>query len=88
MSLVEAMASETAVIATRVGGMPEIVIEGETGLLIEQDNPKALADAIIQLLGNEALRASMGIKGRERARELYDWRAISDSLLTLYQGEA
>ncbi len=85
MSLVEAMASETAVIATRVGGMPEIIVEGETGLLIEQDNSQALAEAIIQLLGDDDLRTNMGKKGRKRARELYDWRSISNHLLTLYR---
>ena len=87
MSLVEAMASELPVVATRIGGMVEIVQEGETGCLVEKDDPEAIATAVIQLLDDEQLRTTMGQNGRQRVRELFDWKQITARLLSLYRGE-
>ncbi|MCM8831633.1 MAG: glycosyltransferase family 4 protein [Candidatus Omnitrophica bacterium] len=69
--LIEAMAAGCPVISTRVGAIPEIVIEGETGILVKKHNPKALADAIIYLIENPDIREKMGRAGRKRYEECY-----------------
>ncbi|MGB3766967.1 MAG: glycosyltransferase family 4 protein [Phormidesmis sp.] len=85
MSLVEAMATGTPAIGTAIGGMPEIVQHGKTGLIVPAENPAALADAIAQLLSNESLRAKMGEAGRVRAVETFSWQAIALSLANQYR---
>ena len=85
MSLVEAMATGTPTIATAVGGMPEIVRQGETGLVVPPERPAALADAITQLLLDKPLRASMGEAGRMRAVETFSWQAIATALASQYR---
>ena len=85
MVIVEAMASGLPVIATRGGGIPEIVTNGETGFLTERGDSAGLAEAIISLLQNDDLRESMGRAGRKRALQLFSWEKISDQLLSLYQ---
>jgi glycosyltransferase involved in cell wall biosynthesis len=75
IAILEAMAVGKPVVATRVGGIPEFVIPGETGLLIEPGNADVLADAVESLLRDSDQAMRMGAKGRVRAQELYD---ISD----------
>jgi glycosyltransferase involved in cell wall biosynthesis len=65
----EAMASGKPVIASRIGGLEEVVVDGETGLLIEPDNPLQLQEAMRTLLGSAELRAAMGAAGKRRADE-------------------
>lgn len=84
MSLVEAMASRVPIVATRVGGMTEIIEDAHTGLLVESANPEALADTIIHLLENENLRAEMGEAGPGKITEKYSWGNIARSLGELY----
>lgn len=67
--LVEAMFAELPVVATRVGGIPSIVEEGNTGYLVPPFQPEALADAILSLIDDHSLRRSMGKRGRKRALE-------------------
>jgi glycosyltransferase involved in cell wall biosynthesis len=69
--LLEAMASRRPVIATRVGGMPEIVRHGETGLLVPPGDPQALAAATLTLLADPATRQAMGEAGRRRVEERF-----------------
>ena len=64
----DAMASGLAVVATRVGGIPEIVRDGETGILVPARDPKALADAMVRVSSDPALRGRLGAAGRVRAR--------------------
>jgi glycosyltransferase involved in cell wall biosynthesis len=64
--MLEAMASELPVVGTRVGGIPELVQDGETGIVVEPASPEALAEALSLLLKDEATRQSMGRKGRQR----------------------
>jgi len=64
--LVEAMAVGLPVVATRVGGVPAVVVDGETGIIVPSRDPGALADAIIKLLKDEDLRQRMGDAGRKR----------------------
>jgi starch synthase len=88
--ILEAMACETAVVASRVGGIPEIVVEGETGYLVDF-NPAdldaftgGLAGRIEKLLGDPTLAAAMGKAGRERVLRHFGWRAIASQTVDLY----
>ncbi|UJS17828.1 MAG: glycosyltransferase family 4 protein [Candidatus Jettenia sp.] len=85
MSLVEAMATEVPVVATRVGGMTEVIEEDKTGILVEPGDAPALAAAILRLLANEEMRKSMGSAARKRAVELFSWDRISEKLLCQYK---
>lgn len=67
VSLLEAMATGRAVVATRVGGVPEAVHDGETGLIVPPDDPAALAAAIAELIADPLRRERLGAAGRERA---------------------
>jgi glycosyltransferase involved in cell wall biosynthesis len=66
-SILEAMATALPVVATRVGGTPEVVVHGETGFLVPPGNPAALADALGTLLANPAMALACGRAGRARA---------------------
>ena len=86
----EAMACETAVVGSRVGGIPEIVVDGETGYLVEylEEDPEvfaqALADRIGRLLDDPALAGRMGKAGRRRVLELFTWPVIAERTYQLY----
>jgi len=69
--LAEAMATALPVVATRVGGIPDIVRNGRTGILVEPDSPVALADALEQVVRDAALRCEMGTAGRRVALAEY-----------------
>ena len=84
----EAMACETAVVASRVGGIPEVVAEGETGYLVEPANPEELAARVNELVGDPELAARFGKAGRERAVEHFSWRAIAERTAELYRSLA
>ena len=79
----EAMAAGKAVLASRVGGVPEIVQENETGLLFPAEDVPALAQALTRLAADDALRQTLGTAGRKRAKA-FDWDAIAEQYLTLY----
>lgn len=70
----EAMASAIPIVATRVGGTPELVQNGITGLLIERQNVQALAARILELVRDSSLRKKMGEAGKRRASEMFDIR--------------
>jgi starch synthase len=80
----EAMACSTAVVASRVGGIPEVVADGETGLLVPSDDPAALAGALNALLRNPARADAMGRAGRRRAVEEFSWDAVAAQTAALY----
>src|SRR5262245_13911096 len=69
--IMEAMAVGLPVISTNIGGIPEMVVENETGFLVQPDNPSALADAIEKLITDPALARKMGHAGYERAQRLF-----------------
>ncbi len=83
-SILEASAMERAVISTRVGGVPEVVKEGVTGLLVEADNAGELAVAIIRLLKDPALRATMGKKGKQLVEKDFSTIRMVERLHRLY----
>jgi alpha-maltose-1-phosphate synthase len=81
----EAMACGTAVVASRVGGIPEVVADGQTGLLVPPGDPAALAGALNTLIGDQDLAAAMGREGRERAATEFDWTTIAAQTAALYR---
>ena len=85
MPIVEAMACGKAVVSTRSGGIPELVDDGQTGLLVDRDDSDALAGAILRLLDDKNLRESMGKAGRERVLEKFTWDKVANDLMKLYQ---
>jgi glycosyltransferase involved in cell wall biosynthesis len=84
ISVLEAMAAGLPVVATAVGGIPEIVVEGETGLLVPPQDDEALAEALARLLADAELRRRMGAAGRERAERLFDVARLRRDHLELY----
>jgi 1,4-alpha-glucan branching enzyme len=81
-TILEAMAAGVAVIATRTGGIADVVAHEETGLLVEPGDGAALLEALERLARAPEVRTSMGAAGRRRAEESYDW----DTNLALYRG--
>ncbi|HEY5688044.1 MAG TPA: glycogen synthase [Yeosuana sp.] len=96
---IEAMACKTAVVASAVGGIKEVVVEGKTGILVpleqqtmapfEPVNPdkfsRDLADGINKLTSNKALRETMALNGRKRVEDYFDWTAIAKQVENLYE---
>lgn len=95
----EAMACETPVVASKVGGIPEVVIDAETGYLIpiqarsladpepieKEKFSRDLAEAVNRILETPTLAKSMAIKGRERVEKLFSWTAIARQTLEFYE---
>jgi glycosyltransferase involved in cell wall biosynthesis len=84
-SLVDAMAASKAAVATRVGGVPEVVADGETGFLVPARDHEALADRIIMLLKDDARRARMGEAALKRARERFTMDRMVEGTLATYE---
>lgn len=82
--ILEANACERPVVATRVGGVPRYVTEGENGLLAETGDAEGFALAILQLLDQDVQRHRMGLAGRERVLERHSWRKSAEKLVALY----
>jgi glycosyltransferase involved in cell wall biosynthesis len=80
LAAAEAMAASLPVIASRVGGLPEVVEDGVTGLLVPPGDPQALARALATLLADPQLRLTMGRAGRARAERLFDLRSWTDKV--------
>ncbi len=95
----EAMACDTAVVASAVGGIKEVVVDGETGILVPLDQmdespfeprdpeifAKALAAAVNSVMGDPEKQAAMGKAGRRRAEETFGWDAIAERTVELYR---
>ena len=80
----EAMTSNRAVVASRVGGVPEIVLDKQSGLLVPPEDPEALANAIAQLITNVPLRRRLGAAGLERAKD-FTWARAVDRYFGVYE---
>ncbi|HEX5772406.1 MAG TPA: glycogen synthase [Nocardioidaceae bacterium] len=87
----EAMACETAVVASRVGGIPEVVVDGETGLLVDYDESdprgleEGLAAAVNRLVADPSLAERFGRAGRERAVSEFAWEAVARETVAIYE---
>ena len=82
---IEAMSCGVPVVATTGGALPEVVgVSGETGLLVEPNDPDALVDAIRRLLDDEALRARLGASGRERVMHRFTWEVTARGTASCY----
>jgi len=81
---VEASLSGAALVATRVGGIPEVVLDSETGALVPPEDPAALASAILRLLDQPELAEAAGDRGRAHVRTLFSPEAMADAYLALY----
>ena len=81
----EAMACRTPVVASRVGGILETVVDGETGILVEPANARALADGINSLLRNPAMAERFGRNGRRRVEDHFSWSHIAKQTELLYR---
>lgn len=84
LTLLEAMAMGLPIVATRVGGNPEVVEDGTTGLLVPPQSPQAMADAMLSLIRNPDRAAQMGLAGRERVEEHFDLRKVVARYENLY----
>jgi glycosyltransferase involved in cell wall biosynthesis len=86
-AILEAMDCGLPVVATRVGGVPEAVIDGQTGLLVESRNVEQLCSAIERMIVDAAFRAAAGQDGLSRARDVFDSdrnaKAFADALWSL-----
>jgi len=80
----EAMACGVPIVASEIGGVPDVVKDGENGLLVPPRDPNALADAIIYLLENEDVRRKMGERGKEMVRD-YTWERIAEKTEKVYE---
>jgi glycosyltransferase involved in cell wall biosynthesis len=77
LALVEAMAYGVPCIGTKIGGIPEIVVDGETGRLVEPDDPRALAQALVSVLDDPEQAAAFGTAGRARVERELNWDAVA-----------
>jgi glycosyltransferase involved in cell wall biosynthesis len=85
VAAVEAAACSIPVVATRVGGLPEVVEDGITGLLVPPADIEKTADALISLIKSEELRSKMGSNGRNKVLIQYDWKNNLKSMIDLYR---
>ena len=84
LALLEAMSCGLAVVATRVGGTPDIIVESEQGLLVEPGDEDALAGALARLAASPALREQMGRRNARLARERYELADVARSVVDLF----
>jgi len=88
VACLEAMAHGRPVVATPVGGLRDLVVDGETGIVVPRRDPQALRDALERLLADRDLRRQLGAAGRERAREHFSWDRVTDLTLEAYSDAA
>ncbi len=84
LSVLEAMASGTPVVASRLDALPEVVRDGETGFLVTPGDVDELRHRVAQLLGDRALAARMGQRGREVVLEQFTWDRCARRCLAAY----
>jgi glycosyltransferase involved in cell wall biosynthesis len=85
VSLLEGMAARRPVVATRVGGVPDVVADGSTGILVPPGDIAELAHAIARLAGDPGLRSSMGCAGRERVEREFALDVVAPEIVAVYR---
>jgi len=83
--LLEASAAGVSTVATAVGGIPEVIVDGKSGFLVASGDSVALAQRIIELLLNDATRLAMGQAARERSRQEFSFEKMSRQYFELFQ---
>jgi glycosyltransferase involved in cell wall biosynthesis len=87
LALLEAMACETPVVCSNIGGMPELVAGGETGTIVPAGDAGALGAAVEALLDDPATARRYGEAGRQRVLDRFTWRAVAERCLAAYRGK-
>jgi glycosyltransferase involved in cell wall biosynthesis len=85
MAMLEAMAAGRAVVASSVGGIPETIVDGDNGLLVPPRDEAALARALEQVVGDEALRARLAGRARATIEQHYSTEVVCGQLSALYR---
>jgi len=85
VAVIEASACERPVIVANIGGLPEVVEHGQTGLLVPPEDPASLGRAMCRLVNDAALRRSLGQAGRQLVEERYDWNHNVRQMIQLYE---
>jgi glycosyltransferase involved in cell wall biosynthesis len=88
LTALEAMSSGTPVVASRTGGLAEVVLDGETGFLVEPGDVAALSDRLALLLGDRRLAAWLGANARDLVVERFTWQACAERCVAAYQALA
>lgn len=83
--LAEAMAANLPVVASRTGAIPEVIEDGQTGILVPPDDPSALAQALDSILTDPSRSRAMGMTGRARVEAKFTWPRIADRVAELYE---
>lgn len=83
-ALMEAQAAGVPSVASSIGGIPDVMLDGKTGILFPSENPRALADAVIRMIKDEAARREMSAAALQRVRENFTIPAVSSRLLDCY----
>lgn len=84
LAVIEAMASGTPIICSRLGGLPEVVLDGVTGYLVEPGNVRELRERMSELLGDRERAARLGRNGRDLVLERFTWRKCAERCLDAY----
>jgi len=83
-TILEAMSCGKPIVATNVGGIPDSVIEGYNGLLVQPDDPQKMASALLSIIEDEYLRANMAKNSRNRCINKFDWEIIAKQTSKIY----
>lgn len=83
-AILEAMAAGKPIVATSVGGIPLVVSDGRTGLLVPQKDPEALAQALVRILSDNALSKNLGIFARKMVIEYLNWDRVASDFIQIY----
>jgi phosphatidylinositol alpha-mannosyltransferase len=83
ITLLESMACQTPIVCSDILGFRDVVMHGREALMVPREDRDALANGLVHLLDDEALRVRLGETGRKRALE-YDWRRVTSSILDVY----
>jgi glycosyltransferase involved in cell wall biosynthesis len=87
MVLLEAMSYARPIVATNVGGIPDVIKHNETGILVEEKNPRAFADAILSLARDPGLMQRLGAAARASVQAQVNWDKSVDELVQIYEGK-
>ena len=86
VAVIEASACGKPVVVSDVGGLPEVVKDGITGIVVPPRNPEKTAEAIEKLVLDDSMRKQMGATGREHVAKFYDWNKNVEQMVDIYRG--